>query len=79
MIKRLNTNCLMGYACPKCGNDDELLIRGTMWMSLTDQGTDPYTDATKMCGDVEYSGLSETRCPKCDFMGTLDDFRIKED
>lgn len=71
-----NINCLEGLACPKCGQDDELLVVAKMWVSLRDDGTDPFADSTKMCGDVEYDNDSSAQCPECGFHGELRDFMV---
>lgn len=69
-----NTNCLEGYKCPKCGQEDEILVRAFMWVSLTDEGTDACAD-----GNVEYESTSDAECPECGFSGTLSDFMITEE
>lgn len=69
-----NVNCLEGLACPKCGQDDKLLITGRAVFEVVDDGVDDTR------GDIEYDWNSPTACAKwdCDFAGDLGDFRIKE-
>ena len=72
-----NKNCLEGLRCPSCGHDEEIVVNVTMWVSLRDDGTDPYADSTKMCGDVEYGDGSPARCPKCGHFGLLNKWKYK--
>jgi len=72
----MNTNCLEGKRCPKCGHEDEILVYASMWVSLQDDGTDPFADSTKHCRGVEYDDYSGARCPKCGYEGTLDKWEI---
>ena len=67
----MNTNCLVGMRCPKCGCEDEILVRAEMWVSLQDDGTDPFSDSLKMLGDVAYDGDSDAACPECGHEGKL--------
>jgi Zn ribbon nucleic-acid-binding protein len=66
-----NINCLKGMRCPSCKNQDEILVRARMWVSLNDDGTDPYADSTSMCGDVDYDNDADARCPECGHEGAL--------
>lgn len=68
-----NTNCLEGLACPKCGQDDKLLITGVSVFEVIDDGTKDH-------GEVEYDMNSPAACPvwDCGFAGDLGDFRIRE-
>lgn len=66
-----NTNCLENHACPTCRHNEEIIVYASMWVSLQDDGTDSYADSTKNCGDVDYTGLSDARCPKCGYEGKL--------
>jgi len=76
--REMNTNCLEGLRCPNCGNEDELLVRAEMWVSLTDDGTDPFANSTKHRGGVEYDENSDAACPECDYEGALKDFEVKK-
>jgi len=80
----MNTNCLEHKRCPKCGHGDEIVVKVAMWVSLADNGTDPYADSTKHCGEVDYDDRSPARCPECGFEGILfnwetRNFRLRED
>lgn len=74
----MNTNCLEGMRCPKCGQEDEILVQGTSWLSLKDEGSDFYAASTKGISDVEYHDDSLAACPECDYQGELGDFKVKE-
>jgi len=76
MAKR-NVNCLQGLRCPRCGQQDELLVWAKVCVSLTDDGTDPFADSLKMHGDVEYDNSSTTQCPDCDYQDTMLSFMIR--
>jgi len=66
-----NKNCLEGLRCPECKQEDVLEIMGTTLFRVVDDGTDSHTD-------VEWDCNSYTRCPQCNFEGTLKDFNIHE-
>ncbi len=70
----MNSNCLEGKACPKCGYEDEVLVHASMWVSLMDSGTDVYADSVGMCGGAEYDSYSGASCPKCGYEGNLGDW-----
>jgi hypothetical protein len=74
----MNTNCLEGKRCPNCKQEDEILILTPMWVSLRDDGTDPFADSLKNKGDVEYDENTLAGCPECHFLGTIKDFNIKK-
>jgi len=71
-----NTNCLEGLRCPKCGHKDEIIVFAKMWVSLNDDGTDPYADSVE-CGDVEYDENSPARCPECGHHGKMMEWERK--
>lgn len=73
----MNVNCLEGLRCPECENEAELVVCARVWVSLTDDGTDPYADSTKNCGGTDYDDDSDARCPDCGYTGKLKDFKIK--
>ena len=66
-----NINCLEGKKCPACGHEDELLVVAKQWVSLTDDGTDPFADSLDMKTEVDYNGDSPAECPVCGFAGKL--------
>lgn len=66
-VKKKNTNCLEGFRCPKCGQEDELLVCVTTWASLKDAGIDPETESVDNMGGFEWNGESHALCPKCDY------------
>lgn len=64
-----NENCLDGFACPRCGEHDKLIVTGAADFELTDAGTDDF-------GDVTFDDDSPARCSVCDFAGRLKDFGL---
>lgn len=66
-----NVNCLEGLRCPKCGQEDRLLITGRAVFEVVDDGVEDHRD-------VEWDANSPTACDVCDFEGDLGDFRIPE-
>lgn len=66
-----NTNCLKGYRCPDCGQDDRLLITGSAEFSVTDGGSEAH-------GDHAWGDDNPARCPQCGYDGKLGDFRIPD-
>jgi hypothetical protein len=74
----MNTNCLEGKRCPKCKQEDEILILTPMWISLKDDGTDPFADSLDNKGDTDYNDHCCAECPECHFLGIVLDFCIKK-
>lgn len=62
-----NENCLAGLRCPRCGNEDRLLIGCKVMADVTDGGADVF-------GDMEWDAGSPAACPACDQAGKLSDF-----
>ena len=62
-----NKNCLDGFRCPRCGQQDELFIETTAWVSLRDDGSD--ADAVSLgalgLGGCGYEPDSPAMCPVC--------------
>jgi len=75
----VNVNCLENMRCPKCGEEDEILVYASMWVSLTDEGTDPYADSVRNMGGVEWENKSEARCPSCGHAGILANWEARDD
>ena len=71
-----NSNCLEGNACPQCGHDQEVLINACMWVSVVDDGTDPYADSVDNLGGVEYDDNSDAICPRCGYNGKLAEWTV---
>jgi DNA-directed RNA polymerase subunit RPC12/RpoP len=63
-----NTNCLEDIRCPKCGQEDRFFIMGCAQFEVTDDGSEAV-------GDHEWDDQSSTRCPECNHIATLKDFR----
>ncbi len=63
-----NENCLEGIQCPQCGQQDHFLITGVSTFSVYDDGTDGH-------GDVAWDDEAHTRCPACNYGGSLVLFR----
>jgi Zn ribbon nucleic-acid-binding protein len=71
-----NVNCLENKRCPKCGHPDEIVVYASMWVSVQDDGTDPFADSTKICGGVDYDETSSAKCPECSYEGKLGDWTV---
>lgn len=67
----MNTNCLEGIRCPKCGQEDEFLIYASSWFQFTDDGTGDF-------GDVEYDNTAPIECRDCGEIAIVADFTAKE-
>jgi ribosomal protein S27AE len=67
----VNVNCLENKRCPKCGEEDEIVVFASMWVSLTDDGTDPFADSTRNMGGVEWEDKSPAHCPSCGYDGIM--------
>ena len=65
-----NENCLEGFKCPACGWEDDFKIECTVWLRVTDDGTD-----TDDLGDVEWDDLSLCKCLNCDKVACVELFR----
>jgi hypothetical protein len=63
-----NDNCLEGLRCPRCGQEDQLLITAMITCVVTDDGSEPV-------GDHYWDDDSVTRCPGCGYQGTLEAFQ----
>lgn len=72
-----NSNCLDGMCCPDCGNEDELLIAATMFVSVRDDGTDPYV-GTFEDHSQDWDDNSACKCPECQHVGTVGEFKGKD-
>ena len=68
----MNTNCLEGLRCPKCGQEDRFFIAGGALFEVTDEGSEAV-------GDHEWGNESSTRCPECSHAAVLKDFRGRQD
>jgi hypothetical protein len=67
-----NDNCLEGIKCPRCGNEERLLIVATILADVTDGGAD-VADGS----DMHWDDASMTRCPECDADGPLRRFQVR--
>lgn len=63
----MNTNCLKGVMCPKCGNTERFDILCLTTATLTDDGVVKYDGA-------EFDGTHITSCPLCGHDGDFDTF-----
>jgi len=69
-----NSNCLEGKKCPGCGHEDEILVYASMWVSVRDEGCDPFAESTEDCDGLDYDEHSRARCPACRHEGRLADW-----
>lgn len=68
-----NLNCLEGLSCPRCGNEDSLLITSNVRLYVTDDGA----DFAQGC-DPNWNDDSAATCPECDFDGPLTEFHVRQ-
>ena len=72
-----NTNCLEGLACPECGQETELHVVASMWVSVKDEGTDSMAHGLPSY-DTEWDDDTDCRCPECGYLNLLRAFRKTE-
>ena len=66
-MSKTNTNVLEGVRCPKCGNDERLLVVANVWLDVTDDGSVPSEEPGR--GDHEWDDNAATECSRCGHMG----------
>ena len=66
----VNTNCLQGMRCPKCGQNNCFIITATRHcqIHLYEDGTDEST-----YGSVEWEDNAPASCAECDWAGEAKD------
>jgi len=62
-------NCLLGMSCPSCHQNEEFRIEASAIFTVTDDGTDSFTDVT-WCAE------SYVECPECKWTGTVKDLHL---
>jgi hypothetical protein len=60
-----------GFVCPECEESDQLDVAATVWVRLTEDGTD--ADESED-GSHEWGDDSEVHCAGCGHQGTVKDF-----
>lgn len=68
----MNTNCLKGKKCPRCGSDGPFQVSVSVWILLYDSGADDAEDSS-----IEYDDASPTICSTCRHRGEFRDFTAK--
>lgn len=68
---KLNTNCLAGYRCPKCGSPGPFRMTVTVAADVSDEGFED------IHGNFEFVAGSHTRCHACQHSGPLEEFDIQ--
>lgn len=58
----------LDLCCPSCGDSDRLDVLATVWLRLTDDGTD--ADASHD-GDHDYTPESPVTCHACGYAGRM--------
>lgn len=66
----MNTNCLKGVMCPKCGHTERFKIKASVWVEVEDQGTDPMLPGQ----DIEWEDDSFIDCGECGSVGRISEF-----
>ncbi len=56
------------HVCPNCGDADHIDVAATVWVRLTENGSDLDLSAQ---GDTEFTSQSLAVCQTCDFSGKL--------
>lgn len=64
-----NLNCLNGLSCPRCSQQERLLISGRSFFEVTDSGSEAV-------GNHEWDDESLTSCPTCHHTDALSAFRL---
>jgi len=64
-----NTNCLDGWACPKCGHDHDFYVTVSTVVRMYDDGWDDHFDTE--CDDTACCVCGN---PDCGYAGTVADF-----
>jgi phage FluMu protein Com len=62
--------------CPKCWTDNQIDIAATVWLRVTENGTD--ADESKD-GQHDYTPRSDAACNACGYYGRLQDFEQDEE
>lgn len=62
----MNSNCLAGCRCPKCGSEGPFQVVATSVFLVSDAGTEDHRD-------VEYDADSPAYCSVCDWAGEWGD------
>lgn len=63
-----NCNCLEGFSCPKCDNEDQFRISSKTMALVADDGV-------VETGDMEWDDDSVCICPECGYVATVKDFQ----
>jgi phage FluMu protein Com len=61
--------------CPKCDATDQIDIAATVWLRVTEDGTD--ADESKD-GHHDYTPRSNATCNACGYYGRLQDFEPED-
>lgn len=64
-----------GNVCPKCGEADQIDVAATVWVRLTNDGSDA---DESMSGDHEYDDDSNAECAACGYKAKLASFNGKK-
>lgn len=65
----MNTNCLKGVMCPKCGHTERFALLVPMWVIVEDEGTDP-----NVAQAIEWDKDTVAACKACSHQGRLATF-----
>lgn len=63
----MNLRTIYDLACPRCANDQRLIVEISTLAHLSAEGTEPF-------GDQYWGPSSACRCPQCDYHATVTAF-----
>lgn len=66
---------LLDLRCPSCGADHSIDILASVWVRVTERGTDPDGSSD---GTHEFTPASRAECIACNHGGTVADFTPDE-
>jgi hypothetical protein len=70
---------LIGYACPKCGQDEALQVQTRQWAYMTCEDEDDgpeFKEYDSDDGPWGHDDDSAAGCPECDWEGKLKDCAV---
>ena len=72
----MNQQGIVGFRCPKCGQDELMWVVGLAWFAVTEDGAERTGQPD---GDVEWEDDALTRCPWCGHEGMWGEFCCEDE